>query len=375
MLMKKHKLSLKDDQRGIASIVICVFVILILSLVVLDMSRDASREQRQSLDHQLSSQAFYAAESGINDTVRYITETNDHPPHKRNCDPLQGQNQIPGFSNQLGDSISYTCVMYETRLENLEYNNVTPAKSQIIPIEVTGASLDSLEISWKAKDNDVPAERVDARTFSGCPSGTFINGSGTRFPTAPDFGAHTGNNCDAGFIRVELVDTRPGIGRNVLIDNSFVGFMVPRGGGSVPEIPFTDGKGNNKGIVREARCLNNTGECTVKITGLNLAPGERMYLRIGAVYKSPTLEINGEAVPSPSGSTENLRFVNAQMLVDVTGKASDVLKRMQVRVPLGYNSTYEEDFRFPELAIQADSICKRLQLLPPASGNSVDECN
>src|SRR5690554_5996893 len=141
MLMKKHKLSLKDDQRGIASIVICVFVILILSLVVLDMSRDASREQRQSLDHQLSSQAFYAAESGINDTVRYITETNDHPPHKRNCDPLQGQNQIPGFSNQLGDSISYTCVMYETRLENLEYNNVTPAKSQIIPIEVTGASL------------------------------------------------------------------------------------------------------------------------------------------------------------------------------------------------------------------------------------------
>lgn len=377
MLMKKQKLSLKDDQRGIASIIISVFVILILSLVVLNMSRDASREQRQALDRQLSSQAFYAAESGINDAVRYITQAEDPPAQKPNCNPMQGQNQIPGFSSTLGDSISYTCVIYKTQLETLEYDNISTTKSQIIPIEVTGATLDSLEISWKAKEGDVPPERVNSRTFTGCPAGTFYNSSsGTRFPSAPDYGAHTDNKCDAGFLRMELVDARGTLNRTNLINNSFVGFAVPRWGGTVPTIPVSSGQGSSKGVVSEARCQNNTGRCTVRIGGLNLAPGQKMYLRIGSVYKSPDdLVINGVAASSPTGSTEELRFINAQILVDVTGKAADVLKRLQVRVPLGTNATQEEEFRFPELAIQADSICKRLQVLPPSSGSSIDECD
>ena len=67
--MRTKLKQLQKDQNGIASIIIVVVIILILTLVVLAMSRNANREQRQALDRQLSSAAFYAAESGINDTI------------------------------------------------------------------------------------------------------------------------------------------------------------------------------------------------------------------------------------------------------------------------------------------------------------------
>ncbi len=50
--------TLSSDERGLAAVVVTVFVMIILSLVVLAFSQVARREQRQALDRQLSTQAF-----------------------------------------------------------------------------------------------------------------------------------------------------------------------------------------------------------------------------------------------------------------------------------------------------------------------------
>ncbi|MCA9330399.1 hypothetical protein KDA11_07130, partial [Candidatus Saccharibacteria bacterium] len=70
--MKKNHLSIKHNEQGIVSIFVTIIIILLMSLIILAMVRNATREGRQSLDRQLSDQAFYNAESGINDWTKFI---------------------------------------------------------------------------------------------------------------------------------------------------------------------------------------------------------------------------------------------------------------------------------------------------------------
>src|ERR1039458_10050844 len=72
MLMQARLTKIKDDQSGFASIVIASVIILVLSLITVGFAQLMQREQRSALDRQLSSQAYYAAESGINDAVSAI---------------------------------------------------------------------------------------------------------------------------------------------------------------------------------------------------------------------------------------------------------------------------------------------------------------
>ena len=58
------------DERGMVAIMIAMFLMIILSLITLGFLRLMQREQRQALDNSLSTQAYYAAESGINDAVK-----------------------------------------------------------------------------------------------------------------------------------------------------------------------------------------------------------------------------------------------------------------------------------------------------------------
>ena len=59
-----------------------------------------------------------------------------------------------------------------------------------------------------------------------------------------------------------------------------------------------------------------------------------------------------------AGHTQ-LHIAKAQILVDSTGKAQDVLKRIQVRIP-AHNT-----FAMPDDGTEAmSSICKQLQLTP-----------
>ena len=46
---------------------------IVMSLIVLGFAQISRRNQRESLDRQLSTQAFYAAESGVNDARELIT--------------------------------------------------------------------------------------------------------------------------------------------------------------------------------------------------------------------------------------------------------------------------------------------------------------
>lgn len=336
--MKQQK-NLKNDEQGIVSMIIVIIVMLLLTLIVLAMSRNANREQRQALDRQLSNQAYYAAESGINDAVDYVAKNSNEPGFstiKDGCGALS--NDYDPEINPEGP-VKYTCVMYNTEPDNLQYT-VQEDKSEIIPIQPSNGGLKELTISWEQHEG--------SGDFSGCSEDT------ASFPNVNDYNTQA---CSAGVLRVDLIDPNSGLDRATLAENNFVAFFVPGGGSSTSTISRGAALGDKGGRVIAADCSDGT-KCQVTITGLSLSANNRMYLKVRSVYTENNVTITGV---DDDGA---IKFEQAQMMVDSTGKANDVLKRLQVRVPLKSKVPY------PEFAIQtADSICKRITVSSPTDVN------
>ncbi|HSX32249.1 MAG TPA: pilus assembly PilX N-terminal domain-containing protein, partial [Candidatus Saccharimonadales bacterium] len=66
----KRPASAKES--GMVAIMVTIILMIVISLIVLGFAQIARRNQRQSLDRQLSTQAFYAAETGVNDASKVI---------------------------------------------------------------------------------------------------------------------------------------------------------------------------------------------------------------------------------------------------------------------------------------------------------------
>ena len=64
-------------------------MIVIISLIVLGFAQLARRNQRQTLDSQLSTQTYYAAESGVNAALRIVRSPHTYEPgDKTTCNQL-----------------------------------------------------------------------------------------------------------------------------------------------------------------------------------------------------------------------------------------------------------------------------------------------
>lgn len=89
--------------------------------------------------------------------------------------------------------------------------------------------------------------------------------------------------------------------------------------------------------------------CSITInSGLG---GDQYYLRMMSIYKDVRVRIVAR-----DSSNNALSLQGAQAVVDATGKAQDVLRRIQVRVPLTASSTNQVS----DAAISStDAICKR----------------
>ncbi len=114
------------ERSGVVSLVITLFIMLIVTLVALSFATLMRREQRQALDRQLNTQAFYAAETGINDTIKALQQDPTGVGDINSCDTTaQNRIRINGITpNRTLDSdarIAYTCVFVDQTPTELEY--------------------------------------------------------------------------------------------------------------------------------------------------------------------------------------------------------------------------------------------------------------
>ena len=103
------------------------------------------------------------------------------------------------------------------------------------------------------------------------------------------------------------------------------------------------------GAIVNGQCTTVDG-CSVKIVNIT---GGRYFIRVLAMYKPVSLTVKAT---DAADAVKNL--VGAQTLVDATGKAADVARRIQVAIP-------RENSDLPDYAVASmDTLCKKFLALP-----------
>ena len=347
-----------NDQSGLVSITVTLIIMTLVMLMASSFALLMRREQRQALDRQLSAQAFYAAESGVNDAIEKIrteTLTSD----VRSCDTA-AQNNISTQQNRQLDpvaGVTYTCVLVSLAPPNFEKSPVDTDTSTVVKLQSAGNNIQRVQISWQ------DANGGDEFTPS-TNNNHLLPQSGVSDPKTNSLTASDGT----GMLRATLMPLRNGaIDRANLIADAKTYFLYPKGsntrggmgrqdyGRAFPDDngSFIDGEcnaGNNPAVTP-----NRPRHCNTEIYNLNSLNTKVVYLRLKSLYRATNVHVRifGSNTNVPDG------IIGAQATIDATGKANDVLRRIQVKVPL------ENSYAGPEYAIESmESICKRLQILP-----------
>jgi hypothetical protein len=263
----------KRGEDGIAAIMIAMFLMIILTLITLGFARIMRREQRQALDSSLSTQAFYAAEAGINDAIKAIN-AGTFSGDKTTCvDP-----SFPNMTLSAPLGTSYSCLLIDQTPSDLEYNqgSITSNRSTVMPVEASlpGQRFGKLTVSWGSNLNVM-------HTFNTCGS--------TPLPTSASWVPNTG------LLRIDLVpvdgtlyrDDPDGAGPlQGLIDGTMSAYLYPSdcgpGGGTVAYASGTA----NQGRIYQVPCAigNSPRDCNLTIT----LPGtvHKYMMRIKSMYKN-----------------------------------------------------------------------------------------
>jgi len=365
---------LHRNQQGIVAFVVTIIVMIIIVITTASMSVIANRESRQALDRQLSAQANYAAESGINDTVDYIRNRirNNQPVNDiTECDDgTTGANAVniastpaaPFTKNQLVlDSYlddpnildttaesKYTCVLVHNSPNSLEYLQISQDSSTVNDITFTaGAQATNLIIGW---EDYLGGNSFRAPSGSASPCGVFPSAS--NWNASPMLKADITVLEGSNFTRSDLLNRT----------SSFYLDPCTTAGAVESFTPGINSTGNGK--ILSGGCLNSAPntptqprKCNVNISFASFAPGgnaSNLLIRIKPIYGIARVTINA------LNGANKLNITGGQTVIDVTGKAQDVVKRTQVRVSNRTPYLYAVE--------SASGVCKRfLAIEPPES--------
>jgi hypothetical protein len=349
------------NQQGFASLVIAIVLIIVLSLITVGFATLMRKEQRSALDKHLSSQAYYAAEAGVNDAAKAINA--GFSGEKTACKPFDNTDTRPGVQflrqNQVGSAssgVKYTCLLMNPAPNSLEYGDISDVQStsaELSSFDATGLNavpLSSLFVSWQASGGDLP----------------FVTGQDTN---------HTFYKADnwpyTPVLRITLTPLRSScVQRQCMQDNTFTAFLYPNESATATgadtanpgynTIQYGPSTGTDQGSIVNGKCNNNSVplSCNVEITNLDLSVNYLITLR--SVYGGARVHIAGH-----DRSSNYVRFKNAQTAVDSTGKAQDILRRIQVRIP-SRNEYPHSDYGIEAMA----GICKQLELYPDSSSKN-----
>ena len=341
--------NLRTSERGMVSIMTTMVLMIIISLIVLGFAQISRRNQRESLDRQLSTQAFYAAESGINDVrelIKGAVNTGTEVPEKTGCTDTGAGNFYGSLNPDIdaAKNVKYSCMLVDPSPTKLRYSNVGTTSVVVPMVNKNGNNFSEVKLEWQSK--------VAGSPIAGCP-----NTTNNVFSPTGSWSA----TCGFGVLRFDLVPA----GSNSLTASSLqtstmTTFVVPMRAGSagaVSSVGYAAGTGNTNN--RVGTICSATG-CTFSITGLSQ---NAYYLRVTSLYRDVAMQVS-----ATEGGGAAVEMEGAQAVIDSTGKAQDVLRRIQVNVPLRATSQNE----LSDYAIQStDAICKRFSVMQGYFDNDV----
>lgn len=347
VLMKHNYLSKKivSNQEGFAAFAVTMLIMIILSLIVLGFAANARRNEVNALNKQLSTGAYYAAESGINQAYAKIRQDYPNITSNNNCKSSSYGSQT------LSSTASISCLLVNTAPTTLQYRPIDIGQSVVTPIQASSTSgssnpIHDLTISWQNHS-------ITSGSFSSCPS-------------TSQFQQTNNYNCPAGVLQIDIFKdpSTSGSSTNLtpsnLLSDTKVIYLQPSTVSSRPVSNISNGQ------VIPGSCTSNPTssnfDCTVqiKLSGLftgATASGVKYFMRILPFYDNTDVQISAQG----SGGFTPISLRNSQAVIDSTGSVSGVYKRLQARVCI---SSYCSS-AVPAGAIQSTTgICKQFTTYP-----------
>jgi Tfp pilus assembly protein PilX len=380
--------SMKNNQSGFASIIIAMVLILVLSLMTVGFAQLMQREQRSALDKQLSSQAYYAAESGINDAMAAINKGFDtskttcapyNSPGSPNTSSLDGASQNPA-SNYLTNNLvgtntaaKYTCLLINTTPRFIRGSLDVGLSPQVYEISAVDSSgnpqpINVLNISWQATTGD---DQFFGGTNASCDAGAN--------PKLPPAGSTYAG--DTGVIEAEVIpNNNSSVSRQSLIDDAMTFYLCPTSnkdynaanpaGTYAPALfnPLIN-NGFNTGYMLGGSCQspspggNGTQPYYCKSSidfGLPNSYPDSIFVILRSLYVDSSFNLTVDSGSNTSPSD----IANSVVLIDSTGQAQDTLRRIQVEAPL------QASYPVPGGSLGLNSICKQVEAAPTPSSST-----
>lgn len=356
----------KNQQSGAVSLFLVIFFALLLSVITLGFIRITTEEQQQALTNDLSQSAFDSAEAGVEDAKRALVQ------YRRSCetDPTGAEcnkyknafnaNRCDTLSATLATDLgltlnddkavevrttakdetlqqSYTCL--KIALNTKDYVRKLEANtSDLIPINGV-SSFDSVTLNWFIAK--------DAGLSTGTPFK--IPNTNQGFPPAEQW-----DNATPAVMRAQLIQfNKAGFTQKDLEDNSSTLFLYPvrAGGAANGEVPFTRYARKSPNEAVNITCTTDSSgyACSAKLLlsgSLAMTPEKSAFLRVTPLYKGATFQLKLN-----DGTVD---FDGVQPLVDSTGRANDVFRRIESRIRFD-----EATGNYPENALETTGdICK-----------------
>ena len=321
------------DQRGLVSFMVTMIMMLVISLIVIGFTQVTMRNRREQLDRQLSTQAFYAAESGVNAAADIVKASLLTPSGVKAQNTCTGTS-YPATMLNSNPSVGYTCLLVNPNVPSI-VTNANPQTSSVFPLNPvtsTGVAtkLTQLTFTWSAAQGETASN-------SGCQTlGHFPKNDASY-------------RCAFGLLRVDLMRVvGGGLSAGTLAANTVTLYMQPLASGHSSQT--INNFNSPKAIIVGAQYNSTSKTYTATVSLAPAAQTTQYYMRITTLYRdSPRIVVDGVNVGT------DVSFAGAQAIIDSTGKAQDVLRRVQVVVPLR-----QYDSIIPEGAVQSVAdVCKQ----------------
>lgn len=378
--MYKVRKASRAGESGAVAIFTVIFFLLLVSVITLGFVRIMLQEQSQAVDNDLSQSALNSAQAGVEDAKRVVKwYTNNCPGNaactayeaalnSTSCNAIYGsmtiKNKVPGFT-VVGDGVQvssdpefnqvYTCLTISMNSPKLA-GNLSEGKSEIIPLRATGA-FNRVKIRWYST-KDTGGVNVTVNTLP---------------LTTPLLARTSWPSSKPPIMRTQLI-SHPENSTGTFAQQDVTSktrFLYPFESLATTQDRFSsDVGGENTQLSPTLTSCSDVprgGEyyCEADMY-LNLLSGvynggAMNYLRLNTIYKNSDYQIELFNGLTP------VNFMGVQPIVDVTGRANDVFRRVQVGIRADVGD-------YPENALEsAQQICKKFSVTNnPADFNELN---
>jgi Tfp pilus assembly protein PilX len=351
----------QSREAGVVSLFTVIFFTILLSVLTLGFARIMISERRQSTDEDLTTRAYYAAESGVEDAKRALKQYYPNPAdHAKlnasttSCSVPQGYNGVISATDKIG----YSCMLMDLNPSDIQAT--LPGDDTSLQWAIRSqndAAFNKLRISWHSLSDTIDGTSVAFRPAIDTTNLTYgnWNSGGTPYPA---------------MLRMQIFGfPRTGsFGRAQTESLNNVGFLNPTNASGPTNVPI--GNLNSEASPTSVSCTSDTTQyggyacqATIDIASLNTA-SNYLFLRLKGLYDQNGTKVKVELLNG--GNVVDTQ--DAQAMVDVTGYAGDVFRRVQSRVSLDTTNTL-----LPEFGLESgDNICKHFEITKTTE--NLNEC-